>query len=310
MRLEQLHYIYSIISFGSLRSAANQLHTTQQNLSAFVANLEKEIGTEIFTRSPEGMRLTENGKQLLPLFYTLTDTYEKILSNNIDVHKCFEEKGTLRFACHFIISRFIVSEVMENFRQTYPNIDLSIIEINSNCLEDIQHIDKDFDAILFPLDQNQMSFISNSTKSTQYNVRPIVKDSLVLICSSESPLAKRKKVSVSMLTNYSYVAFFTEKAEDTWTFKKVFLEHNVLPKRISQCNIETLYFQTIVNGSISLSTHLTARHTDLSKQHNIVAVPFKEDMSFYFVLKERMPSKNAVSYFSQLVEQALQRYLN
>lgn len=307
MRVEQLNYIYEIISAGSLRSAAERLHTTQQNLSAYVANLEKEIGIKIFERSPEGMKLTKDGEKLLPLFNELSDTYERILNAGIKQGVVSMKKGKLRFACNFTIARFITSDVMVKFYEMFPNVDLTLIEVYTDDLNEIVASENDLDIVLFPIDQSRLSALSSPD---DYTVRTVAKDSLVLVCGKDSPLANRKKVSVSSLVDHPYVAFFTAAPEDTWTYQKVFAEHNVHPNRITQCNIESLYLKMISTGSFSISTRLTARHTDFFKPYQIVSIPFREDESFYYAIAARHNDKECAMYFANLVEKTLQRFLD
>ena len=307
MRTEQLYYIYEIIASGSLRAAASHLHTTQQNLSVFVANLEKEIGTKIFERSPEGMHLTKEGENLLPLFNELSTTYEKILYIGKKETIISEEKGTLRFACDFTITRFITSDVIEKFNEMFPNINLTLIEIFNENVDSIFQTASNFDIILFPINKHQLTKIS---LSTDYAVRTVVKDSLVLICGKDTPLSTRKKVSISSLKNYSYVAFFTTQPESTWTYQKIFIENNIYPKHITQCNVEPLYLRLISNGAFSISTRLTARHTNLFSPYQIVAIPFKDDTSFYYAIATHKKNNIASQYFSDLIEKTLQRFLD
>lgn len=307
MRVEQIHYINEIIASGSLRAAASRLHTTQQNLSAFIANLEKEIGIQIFERSPDGMHLTTDGEQLLPLFNNLSTTYEKILSFGNNPSIISEEKGKLRFACNFTITRFITSDVFEKFNEIFPNIDLTLIETFDKSLENILQSSNDYDVILFPIDKDQLKTISIPD---DYTIRTVIKDSLVLICGKNTPLSSRKKISISSLKDYAYTAFFTTKPEDTWTYQKIFIENNIQPKHITQCNVESFYLRLISNGAFSISTRLTTRHTNFLKAYQIISISFKEDTSFYYAIATRKNSKQAIQIFSDLIEKMLQRFLD
>lgn len=305
MRIEQLRYIYEIIAAGSLRSAADHLHTTQQNLSAYVANLEKEIGTKLFIRTPEGMQLTDDGKKLIPLFKELTSTYEKILNMGARQDIISDVKGKLSFACHFTITRFISSSILDDFCSLFPNIDLTLIEVYTDDINDILEDENELDVILFPIDQENLSKIITPNG---FSVRTVAKDSLVLVCGKDSPLAKRRKVAISSLKDQPYVAFFSAKPEETWTFKKIFLNHGVQPARLSQCNVESLYLKRIASGCISISTKLTSKHTNYFKPYQISSVPFKEDTSFYYAIATK--DSEPAHYLSKLVKDTLQRYLD
>ena len=48
MNTKQLHYILAIAEEGGLTAAAEKLHITQPALSKYLAELEAELGTELF----------------------------------------------------------------------------------------------------------------------------------------------------------------------------------------------------------------------------------------------------------------------
>ena len=62
MRLEQLYAVVEIAHSGSMTAAAQKLHTSSQNMSKIIGQLEKEFNTILFTRSNQGVFLTPQGK--------------------------------------------------------------------------------------------------------------------------------------------------------------------------------------------------------------------------------------------------------
>ena len=61
MNLQHLKYTIEVYKAGSISGAAQNLYMAQPNLSKAIKELEKELGFEIFERSPEGMRPTDMG---------------------------------------------------------------------------------------------------------------------------------------------------------------------------------------------------------------------------------------------------------
>jgi len=64
MDIRQLHYFVTIADEGGISAAARKLYMTQPPLSSQMSLLEKELGTPLFFRTYEGVRLTEAGKRL------------------------------------------------------------------------------------------------------------------------------------------------------------------------------------------------------------------------------------------------------
>ncbi|MGG0174732.1 LysR family transcriptional regulator [Gottfriedia acidiceleris] len=65
MHFEQLLYIAEIGKQGSITTAAEKLHVSPPAISKSIANLEKELGIQIFRRSKKGMVPTQQGKAVI-----------------------------------------------------------------------------------------------------------------------------------------------------------------------------------------------------------------------------------------------------
>ncbi|HEY0256146.1 MAG TPA: LysR substrate-binding domain-containing protein [Candidatus Methylacidiphilales bacterium] len=66
MELRHLRYFMAVAEAGSLKLAAEEkLHTTQPSLSRQIRDLEHEVGTPLFLRSPRGVELTAAGRVFL-----------------------------------------------------------------------------------------------------------------------------------------------------------------------------------------------------------------------------------------------------
>ena len=64
MEIKQLEYFVTAVDCGSLNQAAQQLYTTQPNVSRVLAGLEKELCTELMVRSSKGISMTSQGELL------------------------------------------------------------------------------------------------------------------------------------------------------------------------------------------------------------------------------------------------------
>ncbi|MFB4294383.1 LysR family transcriptional regulator [Nonomuraea sp. ATR24] len=65
MDLRHIRYAITIARAGSLRRAAALLRVAQPTLSEQLRALERELGVELFSRSPSGVQLTEAGEVFL-----------------------------------------------------------------------------------------------------------------------------------------------------------------------------------------------------------------------------------------------------
>ena len=62
MKMTQLLYFKTVAESGKISAAAKKLYVTAPAVSIAIANLEKELGVELFDRSSNRVTLNEQGK--------------------------------------------------------------------------------------------------------------------------------------------------------------------------------------------------------------------------------------------------------
>ncbi|MEV5986963.1 LysR family transcriptional regulator [Streptomyces sp. NPDC052051] len=73
IELRHLRYAAAIAEAGTVTEAARRLHIAQPSLSQQLAALERRVGTRLFERTAQGMRLTAAGRVLLDSFDRAAD---------------------------------------------------------------------------------------------------------------------------------------------------------------------------------------------------------------------------------------------
>ena len=64
MEFRQLRHFISIARHGNLHRAAEELHLSQQALSARIARLEQDVGAVLLVRGAHGVELSPFGETL------------------------------------------------------------------------------------------------------------------------------------------------------------------------------------------------------------------------------------------------------
>ncbi len=128
MNLQQLRAVRETVRQGySLTRAADVMSTTQPSLSKALAELENELGFQVFERRGKRMLgLTVPGKQVL-------QSSERILSEIDTLSKLGEnlgddESGRLTIATTHTQARYFLPPIVAKFRQLYPKVRLAILQ--------------------------------------------------------------------------------------------------------------------------------------------------------------------------------------
>jgi len=127
-----LYRVFSQVAKSkSFSQAAKDLYMTQPAVSQAIMQLERELDTRLFTRTPKGVALTNEGSLLLD--------YANSAINLIHVgeEKILEFKnlttGELKIGVGDTIARYFLLPYLEAFRNRYPNIKFKIV--NGTSLE-------------------------------------------------------------------------------------------------------------------------------------------------------------------------------
>lgn len=108
--------------------AAEKLHMTQPNVSLQIRLLEQEVRAKLLERNP--FCLTAAGERLL---HTAQHIQQEMLICQADLNAMNDlSQGTLTIAVSDIISRLLLIRPLQQFKEKYPGIDLSLLNTTSS----------------------------------------------------------------------------------------------------------------------------------------------------------------------------------
>jgi DNA-binding transcriptional LysR family regulator len=125
-----LSVFLAVARCGSLAKAASKLNVTHSTIFRRINSLESAVGVKLFTRLPEGYRLTEIGAEVLVHVEQVSgviDELQRLLENQNDT-----PQGTINVtAPHNLAYRYLPPFVAE-FRRLFPGIHINLIVSNDD----------------------------------------------------------------------------------------------------------------------------------------------------------------------------------
>lgn len=127
MRLEQLQLILTLLTTGSLRSAAEKLHVTAPALTKSLQQLEDEFGAALATRTAKGVRLTHAGELLAA---RASRALREIERAREEVNWCVQHgKATLTIASSPAAAFHLLPGALSRLRSRWPQIKIRVLEV-------------------------------------------------------------------------------------------------------------------------------------------------------------------------------------
>ncbi len=125
MNTPRFDYFIALARERSFTKAAKQLHITQQTLSNYVAQLEKEIGSTLFVRNIP-LKLTYAGEIYLRYALEIQNQMENMQHELDDVSQ--KERGLLKIGIAFSRGRILMPKVIAAFQKEHPFVQVKLVE--------------------------------------------------------------------------------------------------------------------------------------------------------------------------------------
>jgi len=168
----------------SFSKAADILYISQPAITKHIQSLEKHYKISLFERKGNTVSLTTEGKILLE-YVIKGRELQRQLEFDISIQKDLQlAKGSFTLGTSTTISLYVIPPVFSAFHQQYPNIDLRLVNRNSeNILKAL--LDHEIDLAI--------TEGRNTITSVKYQF--FLTDEVIPVCSAKSSLVKKKNIT-------------------------------------------------------------------------------------------------------------------
>ncbi|HYL02571.1 MAG TPA: HTH-type transcriptional regulator CysB [Steroidobacteraceae bacterium] len=126
MKLHQLRYLAAVAQSGlNITAAAHKLHTSQPGVSKQIKLLEDELGFQVFVREGRNLtRITPAGQQVIERALRILQEAQSIRDLSAELRD--EGKGSLSIGTTHTQARYVLPDVIREFRGRYPQVRLNL----------------------------------------------------------------------------------------------------------------------------------------------------------------------------------------
>ncbi|WP_438431634.1 LysR family transcriptional regulator [Gorillibacterium sp. sgz500922] len=268
MKLQQLKYFIEVVSCGSINEAAKRLFVSQPSLSSAMKELEKEIGLELFTRTPKGIALSSDGAEFLGYARQVVEQAslleQRYLNKKPSRQLCSISTQHYAFAVNAfvnLIRRSGADEYEFTLRETRTH----------EILEDVKNLRSEI-GVLYMNPFNR-KVIEKLLREQHLDFHPLFTARPHIFISTANPLAEKASVTLEDLEDYPYLSF--EQGEyNSFFYSEEILSTVYRKKSIHVSDRATLFNLLIGLNGYTISTGIVS--ADLNGDQ-IVSVPLVAD---------------------------------
>ena len=126
-------YFLEIVRSGSLSKAAGKLYVSQPSLTKYIQRLEKQVGTPLFDRSTNPMRLNDAGRVYYEYLLDCAAAKQRMLGKLDQVDRL--QRGTLHLGMPSFCAQCYLARVLPSFQKQYPGVRVELLEASGEHLE-------------------------------------------------------------------------------------------------------------------------------------------------------------------------------
>ncbi len=122
--LKPVRVFLAVADRQSFSGAATELGLAPATVTRIIAQLERELGTQLFVRTTRQVGLTSAGAMVLARYRPVVESFDD--ATEALMHKTRPDRGTLRITAPVSLGLQLLPDVIAGFRLAYPNISVAL----------------------------------------------------------------------------------------------------------------------------------------------------------------------------------------
>ena len=294
MTLQQLKYIVTVASKGTISEAAKELYIAQPSLTSAIKELESELGITIFNRTNKGVILSVEGEEFLGYARQVIEQ-----TNLIKEKYSGKSSGKHQFCVSTQHYSFAVEAFVELLRQYGgEEYEFRLRETQTyDIIEDVARLRSEVG--LLYLNKFNETILRKTIRANDLKFQPLFIAKPHVFVSSATPLANKIAISLDDLAPYPRLSY--EQGEhNSFYFSEEILSTLECKKEIVVCDRATLFNLLIGLNGYTICSGVISEELN---GKNIVPVPLLVDdyMEIGYITHNKiLPGRFANLYIESL----------
>lgn len=200
MSIQKYQVFLHVMEAGSVSRAAQDMGLTQSAVSHALSSLEEEFGFKLLTRSRAGVRLSSEGKRILPVIRDILSAEERLRETVSSLHGL--STGTIRVASFSSVAVHWLPAMLKAFQEQYPQIRFKLLNGDYHDVE--QWLEEG--AV-------DLGFVSLPTRAPG-KVTPLMEDRLLVILPKDHPLATLDSFPIGYARQETFISLLESSDHD------------------------------------------------------------------------------------------------
>lgn len=197
MQIFQLEYFVAVAEEMSFTRGAQRVNIVQSAVSAGIKQLERDLGAALFLRQGRSIALTQAGESLLPHARTVLADLQSA-RDAVDASRG-TIRGTVTLGTLAHTGALDMVKVLSRVQREYPDVVVKLrqtVQGTRSSLADLRS---------GVLDLALVS-VHNGT-AANIELIPMHTEAIMFVCSRDHPLAGRRRISLSDITDEPFIDF-------------------------------------------------------------------------------------------------------
>jgi DNA-binding transcriptional LysR family regulator len=251
LRLRDLHTFFTVVEWGSMAKAAEQLRVSQPAISKIISDMEHALGVRLLDRGRRGVEPTMYGDALLKRGLIAFDELKQSIR---DIQFLANPAaGELTIGCADSIAATILRLVIDRFSAIYPAVVLRVDTVPSPAISDPGLRERKYDLVLGRRPMQLKDF------PDELRTEFLFDDHLIVATGRHTQWARRRRIDLAELADQAWIL----PPKERWTYE--FVEEAFRARGLGMPKVSLMTF------SLPLVMHFLATGSFITVLPNSVA---------------------------------------